>query len=144
MPLDLSNIALLDESFMQDACLIERDPQRHADDTWDDATGTYTQPAGDMATVYSGVCYFWSESGPSDREEGDAEIKVSANMCSIPRGSPAVRPGDRITCTASQEDPQLPGQEFRVNDFIVGTFETSRRIFISKWTPDPTTIGPEA
>lgn len=135
MPINLLPIQKFVEDNMTDQCTIVRDVEGVSDDTWDNATGTYTAPGGDEIEVYTGLCYV-STKGWESRKElvGGAETIQSFFKLMLPLGSPKVLPRDRVVFTASLRYPYLVEEEFTVIEAIITSFAVAQGVLISSRT----------
>jgi hypothetical protein len=120
------------EGRMVDACTITR--AGAGDTTFDPNTGTYTDAAD--STIYTGPCEVQIQDGLNAREAeaGGTELLVSRVTVKIPVAVEGVRAGDVVTVTASELDPDLVGQEFRVLSGFAKSFATSRRLQVERVT----------
>lgn len=118
------------ETMMVDACLISRDSERTGDDTWDSATGTYTRPTGDDATLYEGPCNFWAnQQRPIQEPEGGILQARTEYFVEIPKGTPGpFQPEDVVTITAVSEQgvAEALGQKFLLDAELFYTYTASR------------------
>lgn len=126
---------LVEDLTMTDTCVITRDPQGTADDTWDEATGTYVPGANDRITVYAGQCSVYPFSGVvQEDEEGAQEVAVARYWLGIPVSAEVTsKPEDLVKITAVdaiQGDPKLLNAEFSVVSQEFGTIQSSRRFVI--------------
>jgi hypothetical protein len=113
------------EAEMKSTCTITRDGD--GDRTWDEATGTYTDPP--RVTVYSGKCRIrpaatWGR----PVEAGELRIMLSAFRVSVPFGVTGVAVDQKVKIDTSP-DPALAGRTLVVR-FIpdMGDDITARRV----------------
>lgn len=133
MGLNLAPVQKFVESLMVDACIITRDPHLTADDTWNEATGTYV-PVGSQV-LYSGKCMISTPKRiyPQPTEQGGApEIEVNY-FVSLPIGVVTdFWPMDKVVVTRSITKV-LVGQFFTVIDVVgVSTYSADRRLLMHR------------
>jgi hypothetical protein len=113
---------------MRDACVI----RRFGDPVVDDNTGEETRPE---TVVYTGSCRVQQQpaaAGVANPGE-DAQLLVRIEL-QLPMSAPALEVDDEVTMTASEDDPQLPGQVYYVRDLFAKTDASSRRIGVTRRT----------
>lgn len=103
------------ERLMDDSCVITRDPSGTADDTFDQTTGAYTPPAGDVTTVYTGKCLLTAQSNVGrEANRGGGSYAVVGYKLQIPVAGPLLHVGDWVKLTSSRRDPAQVGKKFQV------------------------------
>jgi hypothetical protein len=112
------------ESRMRDTCVITAS----AAGTWDDATGTYTDPT--ETTVYEGKCRVRQPSPTGGQvDSGTAVWTVDHAVVSLPiDGTDMIGPGHFVTITASAEEPARVGWVLTVEAGHYQTDSTARRL----------------
>jgi hypothetical protein len=119
------------ESFI-DACVIEHPTGVTTDDLTGATVITYAAP------TYSGPARFQigaNSSSGGRAESGEASIVLLGISVQIPVvGTEGVERGDRVTCTASVNDPDLPGRQFFVENLSPKSEATARRLGIVEAT----------
>lgn len=113
------------EGRMVDECSITRGGGAQ---TFDPNTGTYTTPAG--STIYVGPCEVQISDGLNAQtsEAGGQVVTERRVTVKVPMSVEGVQVDDVVTITASELDPDLVGQTFRVMSTFAKTFATSRRL----------------
>ena len=110
------------ESMMTDACVITGP---NGSPTWDDATGTYTIPAG--STVYAGPCRLRMPGRVTRADSGDAAFAVDEGTLSLPvDGSEDVGAG-MVALVALGNDP-IASVSVSIQATHVQTNSTARRL----------------
>lgn len=112
------------ESLMVDVCEVTR----VTSGSFDDSTGTYG--VGTVATVYDGPCRV-RMAFAQDRaaEAGEAAWTGLACVISVPvTTSTAVKVGDELEVTLSENDPAMEGQTFVVKAIHWQTHSSARRL----------------
>ncbi|GIE30171.1 hypothetical protein Ait01nite_032160 [Actinoplanes italicus] len=110
------------EEGMEDACTIIRIGDRVTDTT----TGEVTEPA---TTLYTGKCRVQQATAQAQREDaGEDRLLMLRLEVQLPMSVTGLEVGDRITITASENDPDLPGRVFRIHDLAHATHKTARRV----------------
>lgn len=119
------------EGRMVDACTITRGG---GDPVFDPDTGEYTTPAG--STIYTGPCEVQISDGLNAREAdaGGTEITLSRLTVKVPISVEGVQVDDVVTITASELDPDLVGQTYRVIAGFAKSFATARRLQVERVT----------
>lgn len=112
---------------MLDSCVISTEGQA-SPDLWDDETGTYEDGSPDLA-LYRGPCAVTSQRVTEANEGGPVSSIVYSAV--VPLSAPEIPVGAILTVTKSR-DPQLTGDVFRVDEQVVGTYATQRRLRISR------------
>jgi hypothetical protein len=112
------------ESLMRDMCVITSS----AAGTWDDATGTYTDPT--ETTVYEGKCRVRQPSPTGGQVDSGAAVwTVDHAVVSLPiDGTDTIGPGHVITITASAAEPTRVGWVLTVEAGHYQTDSTARRL----------------
>jgi hypothetical protein len=113
-----------------DSCLI----QAVASLTTNPDTGQVTRA---YTTVYSGPCRIQQRAEARSRREdaGEASLLMSQRELQLPVAtSTGVRAGQRVTVTASVNDPDLVGKVFVVRDEAAKSEATARRVGIEEET----------
>lgn len=110
---------------MVDACAITR---AGGAPTFDPNTGTYTDPAD--SPVYTGACEVQISDGlnASTSEVGGQVVTERRVTVKVPVSAEGIQIDDVVTITASDLDPDLVGQRFRVVAGFAKSFATSRRL----------------
>lgn len=126
---DVQGARAVAEAAMVDTCIVYRDPQGSADDTFDAATGLLTQAGGDQSTVYTGPCMLRTANIQGRRDdEGGATLARKLQSARVPVSAPVMLFGDILVVLTSTNDPQLVGRRARVLDVVVNTFAVTRRL----------------
>lgn len=96
-------------------------------------TGARTQS---VTTIYTGRCRIQQQmpGSASASEPGEAHLLMLQLSVQLPMSVQGVQPGDIVTITASQMDPELVGRTFRVNALSHKTHGTSRRLAVQEVT----------
>lgn len=110
-----------------DACVIEHPTGASSLDT---TTGT-TVPV--FTTVYTGVCHI-GDSTPSGTDVAEAHLATLSPVITVPSSVTGLLEQDRITITASQNDPELVGRKYRIQGPMHKTWGVSRRLTCIEWT----------
>jgi hypothetical protein len=113
---------------LADACVIEH--PNPAGGVLDTTTGTVT-PA--FTTVYTGPCHI-GDATPSATEVAEAHLATLSPVITIPSSVTGVVEQDRVTITASQNDPELVGRKYRVQGPMHKTWGVSRRLNVIEIT----------
>ena len=110
---------------MVDECTITRGG---GDPTFDPNTGTYTNTVG--TTIYVGPCEVQISDGLNAQtsEAGGQVVTDRRVTVKVPMSVEGVRVDDVVTITASELDPDLVGQSFRVMTGFAKSFSTARRL----------------
>ncbi len=113
------------EGRMVDTCTLAHPG---GEETFDPDTGTYTTPAA--TTYYSGPCEVQISDGLTARETeaGGTELTLSRLTLKVPVSVEGIEVNDIATITASELDPALVDQEYRVLSGFAKTFATARRL----------------
>ena len=113
------------EARMVDACTITRGGGAP---TFNPNTGTYTNTAG--TTIYVGPCEVQISDGLNAQtsEAGGQVVTDRRVTVKVPMSVEGVRVDDVVTITASELDPDLVGQSFRVMTGFAKSFATARRL----------------
>jgi hypothetical protein len=113
---------------MVDTCVVEAVATESTDGETGQVTRTYS-------TVYSGPCRFQQPDAQARQETaGESYLLMSRRQLQLPMSATGVRAGQRVTCTASANDPDLPGKVFVVRDEFAKSEATSRRVGIEEAT----------
>lgn len=151
---DLTYARFAMERLMADECLITRDPQGVADDTWNPATMTYSVVDPDDIVVYGatsrgdrnrslkgdtgvgGKCKLSPVQSRSDlpREEGGRPEITRQYYATLPWDAPQVRPGDLFQVVASARDPHAIGITFVIMNEQVKTLLVGRTVTLEEVT----------
>lgn len=117
------------EAGMIDACLVEHKTGHTTDHLAGQATDTWT-------TVYSGRCRIQQSIAMGQRTDaGEVSVVVLRLELQLPVvESENVDRGDRVTVTASVNDPSLVGREFVIRDLHHKSEATARRMTIEERT----------
>ena len=107
---------------MTDACVVTRANSPLLNTTTGAITDTPT-------TVYTGKCRFKAQQSTTPRDVGadKAAVPEVLPIVSVPVSVTAIREGDRVTITASN-DPGLVGKVLIVRTVLGGTYITARRL----------------
>lgn len=115
------------ENLMDDACTVTRDPSGTADDTFDQTTGAYTPPAGDVTEVYSGKCLLSFQTGVGrEGNRGGGSFQTTGYKLQIPVSAPPLQVGDWVELTGSLRDSQQVGRRFQVESTQYRTLTLTR------------------
>jgi len=110
------------ERLMTDACTLER-PGELVDDVTGEAV---------METVYEGRCKIQTYEGyEQNPTAGGAVLTVQRYRVDLPV-TVQPRPGDIVTITASETDPNLAGKAYRVTAPFNKTYATASRCFVDE------------
>lgn len=118
---------------MLDQCQVRKVLEQTSDDNWDEATGTYTPIADEV--LYEGPCTFGQGNVENLEAEGGGSARESEYWFSVPLSSEfVVEPELLITLTAIHPEGRQDwvGQTFSVEDEVMGTFSTSRRLRVTR------------
>jgi hypothetical protein len=117
------------EAAMVDTCVVYRDPEGSADDTFNATTGALTPPVGDQTTVYTGPCLLRTENIQArSGDEGGATVSRKLQGARVPVSAPPFLFGDLLVVTAAANDPQLVDRRARVLDVDVNSFAVTRKV----------------
>lgn len=119
----LAELRDLAESRMRATCKIDR-PTGESTSSTGVVTTTWTQ-------VYAGKCYsrYPGLAHESNRDSAGAQVVESRLVVRIPFGT-VIRPGDRVTITADQDNPQLAGVVLRVASIDDQSQATAQRLLV--------------
>lgn len=114
---------------MMDACTIHRDT----------VAGVNTQTGAQTVTsalLYSGVCRYKKSGAASGATVGEAFQLMLGPQLHLPitAATEGLRPGDRITITASVNDPELVGRVMRIHDLPHESESTARTFGVQEIT----------
>lgn len=138
MPLNLDGPrAAVERLILVDECAVTFDPEGAADDTWDDETGTYTPPVGDVNTLYEGNFAFSAINVTMQSEYGGQLSQQSAYQLSFPTDAPEFAPETVVTVTAVHVggDASAVGEVFRIEEELKSTYTVTRRYRATRFTP---------
>jgi hypothetical protein len=115
------------EQLMTDACTITRVTGQ----TLNETTGQYVDTT---STIYTGKCrvQLRNMTVASLPLSGDRQVVALQLEVSIPLSSTAPKVGDKVTVTASQNDPALVSRVFRVREEMHKSHATARRIVVQE------------
>jgi hypothetical protein len=113
------------EQLMTDTCTITRVTGQ----TLNETTGQYVDAT---STIYTGKCrvQLRNMTVASLPLSGDRQVVALQLEVSIPLSSTAPKVGDKVTVTASQNDPALVSRVFRVREEMHKSHATARRIVV--------------
>jgi hypothetical protein len=115
------------EALMVDACTITR---AGAAGAFNPITGGY---GSSSTSVYVGKCRVQIRSASvSTPEFGGQAVVVQQVELQVPMSVLGVRPGDTVTVTASQRDPDLVGRVYTVSAPFAKTDATARRLRVEE------------
>jgi hypothetical protein len=123
MPTEASIIASLDRgaAVFEGALMLTTvsvyPPRTDADETFDPTTGTWTDDS--LTAVYTGKAHIrQGQARPIKTVElGESLNTVREWRFRVPRGTVTFAVGSTVTITASQRQPQMVGQHFRIDDW---------------------------
>lgn len=116
------------EALMVDACSITRGGTQTTDDLTGDVTSTPT-------SVYAGRCRVQQQVAFARAGDvGEATRWYSRLELQIPATTVGVQVNDRVTVTASVNDPDLVGRVFEVRGLAHKTHATAHRLQIEEIT----------
>ena len=109
-----------------DTCLIERKTA--------ETTGATGLPVRTWTTVYEGACRLQTRGNwATSRDIGQAGVVINQAELQLPHDAePAVN--DRVTITASLNDPHLVGEQFLIRGELPKSDATARRVMIQEVT----------
>lgn len=117
------------ERNMVDACVITR----RTGESTDPNSGVVTPT---LITVYTGRCRIQAgdpHAEPTDA--GEAEVLLAQRVLQLPVAtSTGIEAGDRVTITASVNDPDLVNRQYVVRGEFAKTHATARRLGIQEVT----------
>lgn len=130
MSIDLSGVkSFVENSLMDDECIITRDASGTTNDTWDPVTGTYTPGVGDPEEIYNDKCWFSGTGNqPNDDPQGGVPGHVEVYYLNIPLGAPEIIDGDIVECISSLRMSQLEGKTFIAKVLQMGTFKVKQKV----------------
>ena len=108
-------------------CTITR-PDAAPEPTWDEESGTYTEP--DAPVIYTGPCKLQNNSrAVAEVQAGERRAAVDSLELHLPiGGSEDVRRNDVAVIDANPVDPALVGRAFVVQAESMGSLRTARRL----------------
>lgn len=114
---------------MVDACTIAHPG---GDPTFDADTGEYTD--GTPTVYYTGKCEVQISDGLNARETeaGGTELTLTRLTVKVPISVEGVVVNDIVTITASELDPDLVDQQYRVLAGMAKSFATARRLQVER------------
>jgi hypothetical protein len=117
------------EAAMMDTCTVHRGA----------VTAVNTQTGAQTVTstlLYTGVCRFVKSGGASGTKVGGAFQLMLGLQVHLPitAASEGLRPGDRVTCTASRNDPELVGRVMRIHELPHESETIARRFGVQEAT----------
>lgn len=128
MPINLDAARRALERLMDDQVTITRDPQQTDDDTFDQATGQYTPPVGDVTTVYTGKALVSGRANVGTQgNRAGGSFQVVDYTLQIPIAAPALRAGDWVQVTSSLRDSTQVNKKFQIVAPIGGTLVFTRK-----------------
>lgn len=88
------------------------------------------------ATVYEGVCRVQQRTsgGARPADAGEAYLLMLAMELQLPNSATGIVVGDVATITASVNDPDLVGRQFRVRELAHKSEATARRLGVEEVT----------
>lgn len=129
------------ESFMNDECIISRDPGGESDDVLDEVTGELLSP-GDPTVIYNGKCVL-QPMGQKDLnwEEGGSPMMRKEMNFLVPLEVTGVRLGDKVDVTVAQIDELLLTGDFRIVEIRLTSHGTYRHMRAAEYREDHDTRG---
>lgn len=139
MAVDLTAARATAESVFDASCTIRSDPEQRTDDTFDQATGKLTRPAGDSTTVYSGACLVRPSVGLGQIRApmGGAEQFVDRYDLRLPVTAVGLAPGQVVTIDTAPNDPDIVGNDYTILQVAGGSMAVTRIVTVQLRTPGP-------
>lgn len=115
------------ETGMMDACTITRDTVTAVNTQ----TGVQTITT---ATLYTGICRIKKTGGASGTKVGGAYQLMLGLQVELPfiAETDGLQPGDKVTITASRNEPELVGRVMRIHDLAHESEATSRKFAVQE------------
>lgn len=115
------------QTFLLDTCTITHDPHGARDSTLDQTTGLLAPPAPETTTVYEGPCRVTSVVGTLANEAG-SRLEAELYDVQLPWDAALPAIGDKLTISASTDDPTLVNAVLRITSVERGTVVLIRRL----------------
>lgn len=117
------------EKLMVDTCTISHPGEGQG--PWNEADMGYDPPPPDV--FYTGRCRVQLSAAMANTPEaGERVLVVQRATVAVPMSVTGVRVGDTITVTASEHDPDLVGNTYRVRSLFAKTHATARRLEVEE------------
>jgi hypothetical protein len=136
LPVDYSAGIGFIEEFMIDTCIITRDWQQTRDDTLPEMSLTLSKPVSDSDKIYEGKCSIGRAGSPANKSLDGLDLDQPNYKILIPLSAPLIRVNDRISVTASVNDPTLVRKFIRV----VHVEALTHKVYKAIWGRDETNL----